>query len=320
MRTRQLLPVVLLLMLPASASAQTGGVAAPDPADRAGGGGAQFGQPVKKASKRPRPEPPLTPSEFSAGPALLQPGGAPVTFTYRIDGPARRVRLRIDVLRASDMSLAKRIRLGWKPTRERREHRWKVAEGELPPGEYVARLHASDGFGHTLQRTARASGRSSLSVAAPVAPVRIASGNFPVQGPFSFGGDSARFGDDRGSHAHQGQDIMATEGTPVVTPRAGRVRWKAFQASGAGHYLVIRGDDSRDYVFMHLVEGSITVDKEEQVTAGQQVGLVGNTGRSQGAHLHFEIWPCGWYVKGCEPIDPRPELDAWAAAAGVKPS
>lgn len=319
MRPRHLLPVVVLLTLPPTAAAQTGGTAAPDGSERARGG-TEYGAPVRKASKRPR-ERPLTASEFSVGPALLQPGGAPVRFTYRIDGGgARRVRVRIDVLRASDGALARRIRLGWKPTRVRRVHRWKVAEGELPPGDYVARLHASDGFGRTLRRTARASGKSALSVATPVAPVRIGSGAFPVQGPFTFGSDEARFGADRGSHSHQGQDIMAAEGTPVVTPRAGYVRWKAYQAEGAGHYLVIRGDDGRDYVFMHLVSGSIPVGKEDPVTAGQQIGAVGNTGRSAGAHLHFEIWPCGWYVKGCSPIDPRPELDAWAAAAGVTPS
>ena len=319
MRPRHLLPVVVLLMLPPAASAQTGGAAAPDPSDRAAGG-IEYGAPVRKASKRPRRELPLTASEFSAGPAMLQPGGRPVKFTYRIDGPARRVRVRIDVLPAAGSPVVKRIRLGWKPTRQRRVHRWKVSEGELPAGDYIARLHASDGFGRTLRRTARASGRSSLSVASPVAPVRIGSGAFPVQGPFTFGSDEARFGADRGKHSHQGQDIMASEGTPVVAPRAGRVRWKAYQADGAGHYLVVRGDDGRDYVFMHLVSGSITVAKDETVTAGQQIGAVGNTGRSQGAHLHFEIWPAGWYVKGSEPIDPRPELDAWAAAAGVTPS
>jgi septal ring factor EnvC (AmiA/AmiB activator) len=312
-----LLPVVVLLMLPPAAGAQTGGAAAPEPDDRAAGG-TEYGTPVRKATKSRRRERPLTASEFSVGPAMLQPGGR-LKLTYRIDGPARRVRVRVDLLRAADSSLAKRIRLGWKPTRARRAHHVRIGE-EMPAGEYVARLHASDGAGHTLRRTARASGKSALSVAAPVAPLRVSSGAFPVQGPFSFGGDEARFGADRGSHSHEGQDVMAAEGTPVVTPRAGFVRWKAFQEGGAGHYLVVRGDDGRDYVFMHLVEGSITAAKEEAVAAGQQIGLVGSTGRSEGPHLHFEIWPCGWYVKGCAPIDPRPELDAWAAAAGVTPT
>ena len=318
MRPWLLLPVVVLLTLPQVALAQTGGTAAPESDDRAGGG-VEYGAPVRKASTRRRRERPLTASEFSVGPAMMQPGGR-LKLTYRIDGTGRRVRVRVDLLRAADSSLAKRIRLGWKPTRVRRVHRVRMGEGELPPGDYVARLHASDGFGRTLRRTARASGRSALSVASPVAPVRITDGAFPVQGPFSFGGDSARFGDDRGSHRHQGQDITAAEGTTVVSPRAGRVRLKAYQEAGAGHHLVIRGDDGRDYVFMHLVSGSILVDKDDPVAAGQQIGSVGSTGRSQGPHLHFELWPCGWYVKGCEPVDPRPELEAWAASAGLSPS
>ena len=314
MRPWPLLSVAVLLMLPAGASAQAGGTAAPDPSDRAGGG-TQYGTPVRKAP--PRRPAPLIATEFSAAPAVLQPGSS-TRFAYRVDGAgARRVRLRIDVVRVADGQLVKRIRLGWKATRVRRTYRWKV--GELAGGDYEARLHASDGLGHRLVRTARASGRSTLSVAQPVAPVRINSGSFPVAGPFSFGGDGARFGADRGDHSHEGQDIMAAEGTPVVSPRAGYVRWKAYQSGGAGHYLVVRGDDGRDYVFMHLVSGSIPVGKEDPVTAGMQIGAVGNTGRSDGAHLHFEIWPQGWYLKDSRPIDPRPELDAWAAAAGLTP-
>jgi murein DD-endopeptidase MepM/ murein hydrolase activator NlpD len=316
MRPWQLLPVVVLLGLPSGAAAQAGGAAAPEHDV----GGAEYGTPVRKAPTRHRP---LTASEFSATPATLQPGGAPVRFAYRIDGAARRVRVRIDVLRVDSGVLARRIRLGWKPTGVRRVYRWRLRSAELAPGEYVARLHASDGAGGTLVRTASASGRSSLSVAAPpppVAPVTVGSGLFPVQGPYDFGGDDARFGAARDGHVHQGQDIMAAEGTPIVSPLAGYVRWKAYQASGAGHYLVIRGDDGRDYVFMHLVSGSIPVGKEDPVTAGMQIGQVGTTGDAQGAHLHFEIWPDGWYDEGSAPVDPRPQLDAWAGVASPAPA
>ena len=80
--------------------------------------------------------------------------------------------------------------------------------------------------------------------------------------------------------------------------------------------MVVRGDDGRDYVFMHMQDGSVAVEKGQPVTAGQPLGNVGDTGDSRGAHLHFEIWPAGWYSSpASQPIDPLPELLAWAQAA-----
>jgi murein DD-endopeptidase MepM/ murein hydrolase activator NlpD len=166
--------------------------------------------------------------------------------------------------------------------------------------------------------------RTALSVVAPApppptaAPASLATTGskvFPVQGPYSFGGEGARFGAGRTGHIHQGQDIVAAEGIPVVAPVGGVVHWVAYQASGAGHYVVVAGADGRHYVFMHLQTGSIAVAKGAPVTAGQRLGAVGNTGASEGAHLHFEIWVNGWWAtKASAPIDPLPELQAWAAA------
>lgn len=241
---------------------------------------------------------------FSVSPASIAPG-ATLTVQYRIGGRPRRVRVRVDLVPEAGGRPAATLHLGRQRTGRDRTATWRP---ELAAGRYTARLRAT-----TLKRRgARTSQSLALEIVAP--PVTAASGVFPVQGTYTLGGNDARFGAGRTGYAHQGQDILAASGTPVVTPRAGFVAWRAFQKDGAGHYVVVRGDDGRDYVFMHLLDGSVAVQKGQAVTAGQQIGAVGSTGRSSGAHLHFEIWPAGWYSsKASRPIDPLPDLLAWAA-------
>jgi murein DD-endopeptidase MepM/ murein hydrolase activator NlpD len=157
--------------------------------------------------------------------------------------------------------------------------------------------------------------RATTVAVAPPAPVPVSTGGiFPVKGAYDFGGADARFGAWRAGHKHQGQDISAVEGTPVVAPKSGVIHWRAYQADGAGYYLVLDvADEDFMYVFMHLRQGSLLVSKGDTVTAGQQIAQVGNTGRSFGAHLHFELWQGVWYGGG-DPIDPLPTLKSWQAA------
>lgn len=291
MRHRLLLGAVLaLLTWPATGHADTGG--------------ASYG------ATPPR----LVASRFTLTPGTLKPDAA-LAIRYRIDGTSRKVRARVDVLPVGSKQPAARIRVGWRRPGRTQTRKWRV---RLAPGDYVARLHATDRGGRTLRRTAHASGRSALTVVAPPAPIPaplapvVGSGRFPVQGKYTYGD---RFGVKRGSATHRGQDILAASGTPVVTPRAGVVSWRAYQAQGAGNYVVIDADDGRDFVFMHLLDGSVTVDKETTVSAGQVIGQVGQTGDATAPHLHFEIWPNGWYSSDAsQPVDPMPDLQAWAAS------
>jgi murein DD-endopeptidase MepM/ murein hydrolase activator NlpD len=158
----------------------------------------------------------------------------------------------------------------------------------------------------------RARQPTARSPAAPTPPVSTVAGVFPVQGPYSFGGPDARFGAGRPGHIHQGQDVVAASGTPLVAPVAGSILWKANQPGGAGIYLVEHGSDGRDYVLMHLLRGSVQVTVGEAVTAGEQLAQVGASGDASGPHLHFEIWVGGWYARGGAPIDPLPQLRRWA--------
>jgi murein DD-endopeptidase MepM/ murein hydrolase activator NlpD len=168
----------------------------------------------------------------------------------------------------------------------------------------------------TKKRKRRAARRRRAPAPAPApAPVPATPAGdhvFPVAGEYSLGGEDAKFGAPRSGHIHMGHDVSAARGTPVVAPYAGVIDWVRFQRAGAGHYVVLDADDDHDYVFMHLRRGSIVVAAGQRVAAGEQIAQVGNSGRSFGAHLHFEAWVGGWYEKGGQAIDPLPLLVDWA--------
>ncbi len=153
-------------------------------------------------------------------------------------------------------------------------------------------------------------------VVVPTPSPAIVSGTFPLLGSFSFGGADARFGAERDGHVHQGQDVIAASGTPIVAPLAGSILWTANQRAGAGIYLVLHGGDARDYVFMHIKRHTLVVGAAEAVRRGQRLADVGATGDATGPHLHFEIWVGGWGTKTGHPIDPLPQLERWLAGRG----
>ena len=136
---------------------------------------------------------------------------------------------------------------------------------------------------------------------------------FPIQGAHEFGDGAAAFGGGRG---HQGHDVFAACGTPIVAARGGKVEFKQYH-SRAGYYLVIDGARTgTDFVYMHLREAAL-VGKGDKVKTGQLIGFVGDTGRASGCHLHFEEWTApGWYCgrqarstrcPTCRPGTPSPD-------------
>ena len=132
---------------------------------------------------------------------------------------------------------------------------------------------------------------------------------FPIAGAHEFGEGAGAFGGGRG---HQGHDVFAACGTPLVAARGGVVKTKQYH-SRAGYYLVIDGAQTgTDFSYMHLREAAL-VNVGDKVKTGQLIGFVGDTGRADGCHLHFEAWSApGWYSGGA-PFDPLPLLRAWDA-------
>jgi murein DD-endopeptidase MepM/ murein hydrolase activator NlpD len=135
---------------------------------------------------------------------------------------------------------------------------------------------------------------------------------FPVLGAHDFGGPEGRFGAARSGHTHQGQDVMAACGTPLLAARGGTVQYAGYEGN-AGNYVVIDGKGTGlDFMYAHLAEPS-PLHTGDSVRTGQPIGVVGETGDATACHLHFEIWTApGWY-QGGSPIDPLPSLEKWDA-------
>jgi murein DD-endopeptidase MepM/ murein hydrolase activator NlpD len=163
--------------------------------------------------------------------------------------------------------------------------------------------------------TSPAPAPSSTPIAGVPTPQQTASGAvFPVAGPHSYGDAANRFGAAREGHIHQGQDVLAAEGTAIVAPLAGTITTTGYQAGGAGYYAVEHATDGFDLMFAHCEAGSLAVAEGQALSAGQSLCRVGMTGDATGPHLHFEMWVGGWQAPAGRPIDPLPYLEAWEGA------
>ena len=189
---------------------------------------------------------------------------------------------------------------------------WPIPR-KLEPGRYRVRLAVTGAHGAKLARSSRAPGRATVVVKrGPVIDGPITPGVFPVAARHAYGGEDSVFGAKRQSHSHEGQDIGAASGVPVVAPTPGRINATGYQASGAGHYIVMDSSDGRSFMFAHLLALSIAVLPGQQVLPGQGLGQVGSSGGTSGPHLHFEIWMGSWRLNALSrPVNPLPQLLAW---------
>jgi hypothetical protein len=301
---------IALALLTSTAAAQGGGT--PTPSDTAGG--SQYGAAIRTA----RPARPVA-RYFRIGPRPLVAPSTP-KIALRIEEPgASWVSGRVVFMPQTESGSIVRIDLGRIPVDTRFVVTWPSGT-ELQPGRYRVRLHVRGLRGVLLARKASAPGLATLTVRAPEpAPVALpdpAGHVFPVNGPHTYGDP---FGAPRDGYSHQGQDILATEGTPVVAPIAGAISFTDYQPSAAGYYIVEKGSDGFDYFFAHCQRGSTVVTPGMTMLAGQQLCNVGATGDASGPHLHFEAWVGGWRVDAnSHPIDPLAQLKSWdtGVAAG----
>jgi hypothetical protein len=144
---------------------------------------------------------------------------------------------------------------------------------------------------------------------------------FPVAGPVTYQDD---FGDARSDGPpHPGNDLLGVKKTPVIAVESGTVKFWTTSAS-AGCMLYLYGDSGTMYEYIHL-NNDVTMRNDNRgkcvagtayakglkdgarVTAGQQIGYLGDSGDANGIHphLHFEVHP-----KGGAAVDPYPYLQS----------
>ena len=95
------------------------------------------------------------------------------------------------------------------------------------------------------------------------------------------------YNQDRGDHTHAGIDLPVPIGTNVISPVNGRVDYIGNDPSGYGKFVDVVGDDGMRYRYAHLSSSSTHVG--QTIGVGQTVALSGNSGDSEGPHVHFEI-------------------------------
>jgi murein DD-endopeptidase MepM/ murein hydrolase activator NlpD len=282
-------------------------------------GGAAYGAQVQATAPQAR--------LFSVSPRTVTAPKLP-TVRFKVDQPSARTVAASVVFSPVAAGKAARVRLGRVRAGRAITVRWPRGF-RVAAGRYTVRLQVTGTGGQPLARGAGVRSIANLVVKAkpkpkpkptpaptptpsptpgPAPAPGTTSGIFPVRGPHTYGD---RFGAIRPGYTHQGQDVAAAQGTPIVAPVAGSILYAQYQ-DRAGWYVVQHADDGRDFFYAHCATGSIVVKPGQRVAAGARLCDVGATGDATGPHLHFEIWVNGWRTSAAStPIDPLPQLQAW---------
>ena len=95
----------------------------------------------------------------------------------------------------------------------------------------------------------------------------------------------------RWGRQHKGLDIKVYVGDTIRAAFSGKIRIVNYEPKGYGKYVVIRHHNGLETIYGHMSKHLIV--ENQDVKAGEPIGLGGNTGRSTGSHLHFETRLCG---------------------------
>ena len=248
------------------------------------------------AAPAPGAVPPAT-SQFAVTGVRVTPrhayfAGRPVRIAFVVQAPVA-LAVQVDVVRDATGLPVRRFSLPALAPGAAARVDWDGLTGGgdvAPGGRYRIRVRAPGG-------QARRAGTLTLR-----------SHVYPIRGPHADRGPIGAFGVARsGGRRHEGYDVDAACGTPLVAARGGRVTRSAYDPVLYGNVVIVRGERThRDYWYAHLQHAS-RLRPGDRVRTGERIGRVGATGnaRTIGCHLHFEIRARG------VPLDPKPELHRW---------
>jgi lipoprotein NlpD len=168
----------------------------------------------------------------------------------------------------------------------------------LEPGRLVFVLSPQAPTGRAPvpeQTPAVATGGGSEEPMLPSAKVDKAPLKWPIAAPVL----SSLFGK-RWGREHEGIDMAAPHGTPVLAAADGEVIYAGNQVRGYGNMVVVQHASDMLTVYAH--NSVLLVKTGDRVSVGKPIAKVGSTGHSTGPHLHFEV------RRGENPQDPLPFL------------
>ena len=158
----------------------------------------------------------------------------------------------------------------------------EAAPTQAPPGAASPKKKAASPAKHKKgsKPPGRAVGSKPAQPKSSPSPAKL-SFIWPVKGPVT-----SWFGPRKG-RPHDGIDIAAPKGTPIRAAEKGKVIYSDNGISGYGNLIIIQHSGGFHTVYGHNSRNRVDVD--EQVNKWQVIAEVGNTGRSSGYHLHFEM-------------------------------
>ena len=251
----------------------------------ASGGGGTAGRRLRPG--RPRGGPILT--LFNVSPAAVSPAAGGTVVRFQVRDRARRVRVRLAFMSLADRTTY-RVNLGGRRTGRQHTYSWTR---DVPAGAYRVRITARNPRGRKAVRS------TTMQIAAAARAGRRRRASLPDRRARTRGAGAAAASAPRAT----GTPTRARTSRPRRAPRwspsaTGTISWRAYQAGGAGHYLVL--DARRRGLQLRLHAPPV----------GEPAGPQGRPRRDrpahrerrqhrrlEGPHLHFEVWDGPWYAR-----------------------